>query len=69
MAIARQGAKRFSCIISLSLTAPYETGTHFTDGGLRLRDVKPLAHGHIVAKGRARTQTQGLLTLSALLIF
>lgn len=43
----RRGSRALSHYL---LTAPYETGTHFTDGELRLRDVKPLAHGHIVAK-------------------
>ena len=53
----------------LILITPYRIGTHFTDGELRLREVKPLAREHTVGKGRVRTQTQGRLTLSALLIF
>ena len=53
----------------LILITPYGIGAHFTDGDPRLREVKPVVQGHIVGKGRARTQTQGLLTLSALLVF
>ena len=52
----------------LILIIPYGIGAHFTDGEPRLREVKPVVQGHILGKGRARTQTQGLLTLSALLI-
>ena len=52
----------------LILIIPYGIGAHFTDGEPRLREVKPVVQGHIVGKSRARTQTQGLLTLSALLI-
>ena len=53
----------------LILITPYGIGAHFTDGDPRLREVKPVVQGHIVGKGSARTQTQGLLTLSAPLVF